>query len=170
MEAETAAKTTADPAAARAAILRDPAALSGVSGWRLVDQASIDAFANVTDDRQFIHVDPARASAEGPYGGPVAHGFLTLSLLPALLRGALPPIPGLRSSVNYGFDRVRFVAPVPAGARIRARFELRDAAFRGAGTLRLEWHVTVEIEGADRPALVADWIGLRHLDMAGETA
>ena len=137
--------------------------LEGVSDWITVDQAMIDRFAEVTDDRQFIHVDPARAVAEGPYGGTVAHGFLTLSLLPALLRSALPPVEGLRSSVNYGFERVRFVAPVRSGARVRGRFALMEAEARGAGTLRVRFDVAVEIEGEDRPALVAEWIGLRHL-------
>ena len=137
--------------------------LEGVSDWITVDQAMIDRFADATGDHQFIHVDPARAAAEGPYGGTVAHGFLTLSLLPALLRSALPPVEGLRSSVNYGLDRVRFVAPVRSGARVRGRFTLREVAPRGSGTLRVCLDVTVEIEGGDRPALVAEWIGLRNL-------
>ena len=140
--------------------------LEGVSDWITVDQAMIDRFADATDDHQFIHVDPARAASEGPYGGTVAHGFLTLSLLPALLRSALPPLEGLRSSVNYGFDRVRFVAPVRSGARVRGRFALIEAEARGAGTIRVRFDVTVEIEGGDRPALVAEWIGLRNLSGA----
>ena len=142
--------------------------LKGVSDWITVDQATIDRFADATDDHQFIHVDPARAASDGPYGGTVAHGFLTLSLLPALLRSALPPVEGLRSSVNYGFERVRFVAPVRSGARVRGRFALMEAEARGAGTLRVRFDVTVEIEGETRPALAAEWIGLRHL--VGEAA
>ena len=140
--------------------------LEGASDWITVDQAMIDRFADVTDDHQFIHVDSARAAAAGPYGGTVAHGFLTLSLLPALLRSALPPVEGLRSSVNYGFDRVRFVAPVRCGARVRGRFTLAEALPRGMEALRVRFDVTVEIEGEDRPALVAEWIGLRNLSGA----
>lgn len=138
----------------------------GVSGWMLVDQSLIDAFAAVTGDDQFIHLDPVRAAAEGPYGGTVAHGLLTLSLLPAMAKTGLPAIRGLRSSVNYGYDRVRFIAPVPAGARVRGRFSVKGCTPRGPGTVLTAWTVQVEIEGADRPALVCDWLGLRHLDEA----
>ncbi|KFI29868.1 nodulation protein NodN [Haematobacter missouriensis] len=135
----------------------------GLSDWKVIDQPLIDAFAKVTDDHQFIHVDPGRAAAEGPYGTTVAHGLLTLSLLPALARSALPKLTNVRSSVNYGFDRVRFVAPVPVGARIRGRFRLTRADWRSPDALLAVWGVTVEIEGADRPALLADWLGLRYV-------
>ncbi|KFI29235.1 nodulation protein NodN [Haematobacter massiliensis] len=135
----------------------------GLSDWVVIDQPLIDAFAKVTDDHQFIHVDPGRAAAEGPYGTTVAHGLLTLALLPALAKSALPKLTNVRSSVNYGFDRVRFVAPVPVGARIRGRFRLTRADWRSPDALLAVWGVTVEIEGADRPALLADWLGLRYV-------
>ncbi|MXN66339.1 MaoC family dehydratase [Stappia sp. GBMRC 2046] len=140
----------------------------GVSEWIVVDQAMVDRFAEVTDDRQFIHVDPERAAREGPYGGPVAHGFLTLSLLPAMAATALPRIEGLRFAVNYGFDRIRFVAPVPVGRRVRGHFLLRHAKWKAPGDLQFDVEVTVEIEGQERPALVATWLGRRYLE-SGET-
>lgn len=135
----------------------------GVSDWVVVDQPLINAFATVTDDHQFIHVDPERAAEEGPYGTTVAHGLLTLALLPALAKSALPKLTDVRSSVNYGFDRVRFVAPVPVGARIRGRFRLTRADWRSPDALLAVWGVTVEVEGAERPALLADWLGLRYV-------
>lgn len=136
----------------------------GLSDWITVGQPLIDAFAEATGDRQFIHVDPDRASMDGPYGGTVAHGFLTLSLLPMMAQTALPPLLGVRAAVNYGFDRLRFVAPVPAGARVRGRFDLASVQDRGPGAILTTWQVAVEIEGSERPALIADWLGLRLLD------
>ncbi|MFN3275612.1 MAG: MaoC family dehydratase [Paracoccus sp. (in: a-proteobacteria)] len=138
----------------------------GLSDWITVDQSLIDAFAETTGDRQFIHIDPVRAAAEGPFGGTVAHGFLTLSLLPQMAQTALPRLQGVRAAVNYGFDRMRFVAPVPAGARVRGQFNLARIEDRGPAAILTTWHVEVLIEGADRPALTADWLGLRHLDEA----
>lgn len=135
----------------------------GVSGWVPVMQEAIDTFAALTGDDQFIHVDPVRA-AETPFGGTVAHGFLTLSLLSRFAREARPRLEGMRMSVNYGFDRVRFVAPVPAGARLRGRFRLTRVEDSGPGEVTLHWRVTVEIEGADRPALAADWITRAYLE------
>lgn len=129
----------------------------GVSDWILVDQDRIDRFAALTGDHYFIHTDPVRAAAETPFGGTVAHGFLTLSLLAPMAWSALPDIAGRHMQVNYGFDRIRFVAPVPCGARIRGRFILA-ALTRHPGEATLTWRVTVEIEGGDRPALVADWL------------
>jgi len=129
----------------------------GVSGWMTVDQDMIDRFAALTGDRQFLHTDPARA-ARGPYGGTVAHGFLTLSLLTRMRAEAVAPVEGLRASINYGFDKVRFLAPVRAGARIRARFTRLSAQERRPGEITLVHRVSVEIEGEARPALVADWI------------
>lgn len=137
----------------------------GVSRWITVDQARIDAFAKVTEDHQFIHVDPARAAAETPFGGTIAHGFLTLSLLSAMAYDAQPQLDGIRMSVNYGFDRVRFLSPVPAGARIRARFTLKAAEERVPGEVTMTWGVLVEIEGQDKPALAADWLGRRYLEV-----
>lgn len=138
----------------------------GVSRWIGVDQAMIDAFADLTDDHQFIHVDPARARAETPFGGTIAHGFLTLSLLPAMARSARPAIAGVRMGVNYGFERIRFLAPVPAGARLRGRFTLAELDERAPGEVTLAWDVTVEIEGGARPALAARWISRQYLTPA----
>jgi acyl dehydratase len=129
----------------------------GASGWTTVDQDMIDRFAALTGDDYFIHTDPERAAAETPFGGAVAHGFLTLSLLAPMAYDALPDIAGRHMQVNYGFDRVRFVAPVPAGARIRARFVLAACEHR-PGEATITWRVTVEIAGGERPALVADWL------------
>jgi acyl dehydratase len=135
----------------------------GVSGWRKVDQGMIDQFAAVTGDYQFIHVDPARAAAETPFGGSIAHGFLTLSLLSVLGQEALPVVEGRAMGVNYGFDRIRFLSPVPAGARIRARFVLADLSRRSTTEVMLRYQVTIEIEGSAKPALAADWITLAVL-------
>ena len=131
----------------------------GVSGWILVDQARIDAFADVTEDRQFIHVDPA-AAAKTPFGGTIAHGFLTLSLLSRMAVDVMLHPAELRMAVNYGFERVRFLAPVKVGARVRGRFRLLRLEEQRPGQYQLAHEVTVEIEGEDKPALVAEWIGL----------
>ena len=131
----------------------------GVSSWLLVDQQRIDAFAEITDDRQFIHVDP-EAAAETPFGGTIAHGFLTLSLLSRMAAEAMPVPDNVRLIVNYGFDRVRFLAPVSSGRRVRGRFTLDCAEDKGAGQILLRHLVTVEIEGEDRPALSAVWLTL----------
>ena len=138
----------------------------GVSDWMTVDQALIDAFAHVTGDDQFIHVDPVRAKAESPYGGTIAHGFLTLSLLPVMARGVVPRTLGASARINYGFDKIRFLAPVPAGARVRARFRLARVENRAPDVLMLRYEVTVEIEGAERPALMAEWLSRIHLAAA----
>ena len=132
----------------------------GVSSWHLVDQKRIDAFAGITEDHQFIHVDPERAARETPFGSTVAHGFLTVSLLSVFSYEALPKIVGVTRGVNYGFDRLRFIAPVRAGSRLRGRFELMEAKLRGPDELMSRTSVSVEIEGEAKPALVADWIGL----------
>lgn len=135
----------------------------GVSGWLPLTQDMIDGFAELTGDRQYIHVDPARA-AETPFGGTVAHGFLTLSLLSRFAYEARPRLKGTAMSVNYGFDRLRFVAPVPAGSRVRGRFRLSNVETTAPGEITLSWQATVEIEGAERPALVADWITRAYLE------
>ncbi|WP_338023226.1 MaoC family dehydratase [Aliiroseovarius subalbicans] len=132
----------------------------GLSRWFTLEQARIDAFADVTEDDQFIHTDPARA-AQTPFGGPIAHGFLTLSMLSAMTYDALPPLAGEAMGVNYGFDRIRFVSPVPAGARIRARFTLVTARPVGDAAWELGIDVVVEIDGQVRPALVAHWLQRR---------
>lgn len=134
-----------------------------VSSWRVVDQDRIDRFAAVTDDHQFIHVDPARAAAETPFGGTIAHGFLTLSLLSAMGQEALPAIEGRAMGINYGFDRIRFLAPVPAGSRVRGRFVLAELRRRGQREAMLRYEVTVELEGSRKPALSAEWITLTVL-------
>ena len=136
----------------------------GVSAWREVSQGDIDRFADVTDDHQFIHVDPVRATAESPFGGTIAHGFLTLSLLSAFGREALPAIAGRRMGVNYGFERVRFLSPVRAGARVRGRFSLVGLERRRPGELLLRYGVTVEIEDGPKPALVAEWVTLAVIE------
>lgn len=132
----------------------------GVSGWLHVDQGLIDAFADVTGDHQWIHVDAERASRESPTGSTIAHGLLTLSLLPAMRQeiGVIPA--GAREVINYGYDRIRFLAPVPAGARIRARVSLTGVDDRGAGRILITTRNTVELDGSDRPALLADALTL----------
>ena len=132
---------------------------TGVSGWLTIDQARIDAFAEATEDRQFIHTDPA-AAAHTPFGGTIAHGFLTLSLLSRMGAEAMLLPDTLNMAVNYGFDRVRFLAPVRAGSRVRGRFRLDSAKEKAPGQILLRHTVTVEIEGEDKPALTADWLGL----------
>ena len=131
----------------------------GVSDWLTVDQARIDAFAAVTDDHQFIHDDP-EAAARTPFGGTVAHGFLTLSLLSRMAADVMLRPAQATMGVNYGFDRVRLMAPVRAGKRVRGRFTLASFDEKAPGRYQFVHHVTVEIEGEDKPALVADWIGL----------
>ena len=128
----------------------------GVSRWFEMDQARIDAFAKITEDEQFIHVDPVRAK-ETMFGGTVAHGMLTLSMLSAMAYDVLPSLEGMTASVNYGFDRLRFVAPVPSGAQLRARFVLNALDEKTPGKLMAQVGVTVEIEGAEKPALTAEW-------------
>ncbi len=134
----------------------------GVSGWLMVDQPRIDAFADATEDRQFIHTDPA-AAAQTPFGGTVAHGFLTLSLLSRMGAEAMLLPDTLAMAVNYGFDRIRFIAPVRSGKRVRGRFRLDSADEKAPGQILLRHHVTVEIEGEDKPALTADWLGLMFI-------
>ena len=134
-----------------------------VSGWLTVDQTMIDRFAVATHDHQFIHVDPERAKAETPYGGTIAHGFLTLSLLSTLAYDALPGVEGARIGVNYGFDRVRFLNPVRAGARVRGRFRMIGLTER-AVSVQTAWDAAIEIEQATKPALTAEWITLTLLD------
>ena len=132
----------------------------GLSRWITVDQARIDAFARVTEDEQFIHVDPERAKAT-PFGGTIAHGFLTLSLASAMSYDAVPPLDGVVMGVNYGFDKLRFLALVPAGSKVRGRFRLLSAEDKGEGRWLLKHELTIEIEGADKPALIAEWLGMQ---------
>ncbi len=132
----------------------------GVSEWFTVSQDRIDAFADATLDHQFIHTDPARAAAESPFGVTIAHGFLTLSLLPHLGSGIKLLPEGAKVEINYGTEKVRFLAPVPVDSRIRARVALSGVTERRPGQFLIKRMVTVEIEGADRPALVAETLTL----------
>ena len=134
----------------------------GVSDWFLVDQGRVNAFADVTLDHQFLHVDPERAKAT-PFGGTIAHGFLTLSLLVPLCIGFIPEPEGRTLLVNYGFDKIRFVAPVHVGKRVRALGTLAEVTERKPGNLVMKIDVTVEIEMEDKPALVAEWLSLHVL-------
>ncbi len=136
----------------------------GVSSWRVVSQEMIDKFADATDDYQFIHVDPVRAAAETPFGGTIAHGFLSLSLLSTMAYETIPPIREAGIGVNYGFDRIRFASPVKSGARIRARFKLADLTARPSGWIHFNYDVTVEIEGSTKPALTARWLTLARME------
>jgi len=127
-----------------------------VSDWFAVAQDRIEQFADATGDHQWIHVDAARAGSESPYKTTIAHGFLTLSLLSSLVRGAVT-FTGLRMAINYGLNRVRFVSPVPSGARVRAR--IAPAAFADFGdNVQVTWAVTVERESGEKPCCVAEWI------------
>jgi acyl dehydratase len=131
-----------------------------VTDWVAVTQERIDAFAHATGDHQWIHVDRERAAKESPYETTVAHGFLTLSLLPWFLQHAIE-IQGARLGINYGLNRVRFTGPVPAGSRVRARFRL-DAVEDVPKGVQTTWNVTLEREGEEKPVLVAEWITRRH--------
>jgi acyl dehydratase len=131
----------------------------GVSSWLTVDQARIDAFAEATEDRQFIHTDAA-AAARTPFGGTIAHGFLSLSLLSRMGAEAMLIPDGVKMAVNYGLDRVRFLAPVRSGKRVRGRFVLDSVEEKAAGQVLMRHTVTVEIEGEEKPALTAVWLGL----------
>jgi acyl dehydratase len=132
-----------------------------VTDWLAVSQDRIDAFADATQDHQWIHVDRERAARESPYGRTVAHGFLSLSLLPHLLGEAIE-IQGTRLGINYGLNRVRFTGPVPAGSRVRARFQLAAVEDIDRG-VQIAWNVTVEREGEAKPVLVAEWLTRRHV-------
>jgi len=129
------------------------------TSWLAIDQVRVNGFADVTDDHQWIHVDPDQA-ASGPFGGTIAHGFLVLSLLAPLFNEAIDPLDA-DSRINYGFDRVRFTSAVPVGSRIRARFHVSEILPRGP-MMEVRLHVDVDIEGSERPAVVADMILLLH--------
>ncbi len=132
----------------------------GVSSWHLIDQPRIDTYADVIEDHQFIHVDPERAKKETAFGTTIAHGFLTMSLMSIMSYEVMPVIAGTTMGVNYGFDKLRFISPVRSGKRVRGRFVLAEAKLRKPNELQSRTNVTVEIEGEDKPALVADWLGL----------
>lgn len=134
----------------------------GVSAWVEIGQERIDRFADITEDRQFIHTDPVRASTTH-FGGTIAHGFLTLSMLSKFAEEAVPQIAGTAMGVNYGFNRIRNLAPVPSGSRIRGRFTLVSAEHRSATQLLITYQVVVEIDGVEKPALIAEWLVLLEL-------
>ena len=131
----------------------------GVSEWLTMDQQRIDEFAESTEDRQFIHIDP-QAAAQTPFGTTIAHGFLSLSMLSRMAADVMLVPDTTRMAVNYGLDRVRFIAPVKSGKRIRGRFRLDSIEEKAPGQLLLRHTVTVEIEGEEKPALTAEWLGL----------
>ena len=133
----------------------------GVSEWLEVTQERINVFAEATDDRQWIHTDEKRAREESPYGKTVAQGFLTLSMIGHLMSHAISFRKPFRMGINYGLNRVRFPAPVPAGARIRGRFSLLSVE-NVPGGVQLTWNVIVECEGSEKPCCVAEWIGRRY--------
>jgi acyl dehydratase len=130
----------------------------GPSEWRRVTQADIDAFADLSGDHQWIHVDPERAKGESPFGTTIAHGNLTLSLIDGM-RGELIASGGFKLGVNYGWNRVRFPAPVPAGSRVRTRAEVVEVEDVGGGWWQVVTRFTVEVEGSEKPACVADSVG-----------
>ena len=132
----------------------------GVSGWRLIDQDRIDAFAKCTDDNQWIHVDVERAKREGPFGGTIAHGYLTLAMLAPLQQeiGVIPD--DAKQAINFGLDKLRFLTPVKAGSRIRMRVTLLSVEERGEGRVLLRTQNTMEIEGGEKPALTLESLAL----------
>jgi acyl dehydratase len=129
----------------------------GTSDWLEVTQSRINDFANATEDHQWIHIDVERARTDSPFHTTIAHGFLTLSLLPNLAAQAVKVEGDFKMGINYGLNRLRFVSPVPAGSRLRARFTLQSVEdFQGGN--QIAWSVTVETEGGQKPALVAEWL------------
>lgn len=131
----------------------------GTSGWITIDQPRIDAFADVTEDRQFIHVDP-QAAAETMFGGTVAHGFLSLSLMSRMAADVMLVPDNVKMVVNYGFDKVRFLAPVPVGSRVRGIFTLANIEEKAPGRWLAHHNVMIDIDTTEKPALTADWLGL----------
>ena len=132
----------------------------GVSNWITVDQKMIDEFAATTHDEQWIHVDPERAAKETPFGGAIAHGFLTLSLASRFAYDCFAMMPGQVMGINYGMNKLRFLMPVRAGSKLRGRFTLQDVVARNDTDLLRTNILTIEIEGEETPALVAEWLGL----------
>ena len=129
----------------------------GVSGWIRIEQPRIDAFADTTEDHQFIHVDPGRAAAT-PFGGTIAHGFLTLSLLPRMMEDIGGGMEDAVMGLNYGFDKIRFLAPVKVNSRVRARAKLLDVREKAPKQFLITQEITVEIENESKPALVGEWL------------
>lgn len=134
--------------------------LERYSDWMKVDQTMIDAFADATLDHQFIHIDRQRAAAQTPFGGTIAHGFLSLSLLTHLIHQAMPAIEEAVMGINYGFDKIRFINTVASGSYIRGKFVLADSQMRNPQEVLNQFDATIEIQGQDKPALVAQWLSL----------
>lgn len=141
----------------------------GRSDWRTITQEMTNTFADLAQDHQFIHVDPAR-SASGPYGGTIAHGFLTLALIAPMSFDVLPDFSDQEISLNYGFDRVRFVSPVPVGTRFRTTFKLLEGKKRSEREVLLRYEVMIEMEENVRPAIVAEWLVLINLAKSAAAA
>ncbi|ASK33078.1 MaoC family dehydratase [Alloalcanivorax mobilis] len=131
----------------------------GVSEWIGIDQDRINLFADATGDHQWIHVDVERANRESPMGGPIAHGYLTLSLIP-MLKDKIYSIEGATAGINYGLNSARFLAPVPAGAKVRGRFVMKSVTPRGENRFLICNEVTIELEGSEKPACIAESLGL----------
>ena len=146
------------PEAAKALIGSD----LGASDWYLIDQEMVNKFADLTNDHQFIHVNPEAAKMT-PFGGTIVHGFFTLSMLAGLQPEGAIVLEGIKMGVNYGCDRIRFLEPVPVGSRIRARHKLKAVDDKGGGRWLLTSEVTIEIEGKEKPALIADWLGMQFV-------
>ena len=130
----------------------------GCASWLTISQGMIDTFANLTNDHQYIHVNRPRAIAETTYGGTIVDGFLTLSMLTQMLITAVPNIRGASTSINYGFDKIRFLTPVRSGSAIRGRFTLAAIEERAPNELTVRYETTLEIRDNNRPALFADWL------------
>ncbi len=138
--------------------------LERVSDWVKIDQTKIDLFAQATDDHQFIHIDPRRTALETPFEGTIAHGFLSLSMLSSMISSSFPTIENTAMSINYGFEKVRFLNTVSSGSRIRGHFKLSECKQRKPDEILSLYDVSVEIENIEKPALVAQWLGLTILN------
>ncbi|MDE1182713.1 MaoC family dehydratase [Paraburkholderia sp.] len=153
------ARITVANADALRALIADGGSAPLVSDWLTIDQPSVDRFADATGDHQWIHTDPERARRESPFGGPIAHGFMTLSLIPALLEKTLKI--EQRMGVNYGLNRVRFTSPVPVGSNVRASFAVASVTDVENHGVQVEWNVTLERQGSERPVCIAAFV-TRH--------
>ena len=135
----------------------------GCSDWLSIDQDRINLFADCTEDHQFIHIDEDRAKKETPFGGTIAHGFLSLSLLSKLSNGVAVELENVKMAINYGFEKIRFIQPVPSGSKIRAHFFLNNADERKPNQWMLTYDISLEIEGSDKPVLSAQWLTIQLL-------
>ena len=135
----------------------------GCSDWLSIDQDRINLFADCTEDHQFIHIDEDRAKKETPFGGTIAHGFLSLSLLSKLSYGVAVELENVKMAINYGFEKIRFIQPVPSGSKIRAHFFLNNADERKPNQWMLTYDISLEIEGSDKPVLSAQWLTIQLL-------